>query len=544
MLELEAEAEWSQEGPTLSNDIWKKFQLIPTPPRSPSHETDFTNSDLTLDLAFSPFEIPCLETNDFDLDLDLLPDHLPSCGGPGGLPCAKGTCTSCTQLALAGSELRHDCMWRGTCSAEAHAYHPRDPQHRTHRESTSHFPELLLDPSVLECAAGFTRLDDLDDDEDEEDEDMEVEEEEEEEEDEEDDLAARPDTPSESSETDTDEEQGDEEEEEDDDEGDEAPVVHVDHTYYCPRAPSPRLAHAPANAPTPALPHTPSESEDEIDVVSVGSADSAYSSSSSRSSGGKSSSRAVEKRKRGGVVSRTSGGDPTSLTLSTPTPAVPSTTTPDLPTAAATTTTSFTPVSPRKVLKARSNTTTTTTASTSSKSSRHNRRLHHLQITEKRKATTSSHPSTTTSTNHMTHPPPHTSTAASPTNTNTPYTTRPLKRIHRSSSHHHSHHHHGRKKKNNRGSDDDPERRHLHNSLERMRRVDLRNAFEDLRNLVPDLCDREKAPKVEILRRASEHCYSLTQRERLLSQEKEKQKRVQGELRRRLAALQKQHGRL
>lgn len=84
----------------------------------------------------------------------------------------------------------------------------------------------------------------------------------------------------------------------------------------------------------------------------------------------------------------------------------------------------------------------------------------------------------------------------------------------------------------------------MHNSLERMRRVDLRNAFEDLRNLVPDLCDREKAPKVEILRRASEHCYSLTQRERLLSQEKEKQKRLQGELRRRLAALQKQQGRL
>lgn len=67
----------------------------------------------------------------------------------------------------------------------------------------------------------------------------------------------------------------------------------------------------------------------------------------------------------------------------------------------------------------------------------------------------------------------------------------------------------------------------------------MRNAFEELRALVPGLCDKDKAPKVEILRRASEHCYSVTQRGRLLEQEKERQKRLQGELKRRLASLQR-----
>ncbi|MPC87889.1 Myc protein [Portunus trituberculatus] len=74
-----------------------------------------------------------------------------------------------------------------------------------------------------------------------------------------------------------------------------------------------------------------------------------------------------------------------------------------------------------------------------------------------------------------------------------------------------------------------------------MRRVDLRNAFEELRVLVPGLCDKDKAPKVEILRKASEHCYSVTQRGRLLEQEKERQKRLQGELKKRLASLQRRN---
>lgn len=99
----------------------------------------------------------------------------------------------------------------------------------------------------------------------------------------------------------------------------------------------------------------------------------------------------------------------------------------------------------------------------------------------------------------------------------------------------------GRKRGSPRSDCDDPEKRHLHNSLERMRRVDLRNAFEELRVRVPDLQDREKAPKVEILKKASEHCREMMQREQSLLQEKERLRRYESELRRRLQALQSRH---
>lgn len=96
----------------------------------------------------------------------------------------------------------------------------------------------------------------------------------------------------------------------------------------------------------------------------------------------------------------------------------------------------------------------------------------------------------------------------------------------------------GRKRGSPRSDCDDPEKRHLHNSLERMRRVDLRNAFEELRGRVPDLQDREKAPKVEILKKASDHCREVNRREQTLTQEKERLRRYQSELRKRLHALQ------
>lgn len=98
-----------------------------------------------------------------------------------------------------------------------------------------------------------------------------------------------------------------------------------------------------------------------------------------------------------------------------------------------------------------------------------------------------------------------------------------------------------RKRNSPRSDCDDPEKRHLHNSLERMRRVDLRNAFEELRVRVPDLQDREKAPKVEILKKASEHCREVIRREQSLVQEKERLRRYESELRRRLQALQSRH---
>ncbi|XP_046587207.1 myc protein [Neodiprion lecontei] len=65
-------------------------------------------------------------------------------------------------------------------------------------------------------------------------------------------------------------------------------------------------------------------------------------------------------------------------------------------------------------------------------------------------------------------------------------------------------------------SDDEPdtEKRSLHNNMERQRRIELRNAFEDLRVLVPEVQMKEKAPKVVILRQAAVYCNKLTETDR------------------------------
>lgn len=73
----------------------------------------------------------------------------------------------------------------------------------------------------------------------------------------------------------------------------------------------------------------------------------------------------------------------------------------------------------------------------------------------------------------------------------------------------------------------------MHNSLERQRRVDLRNAFEYLRQLVPDTMILEKAPKVQILKKAALHCKNLQHAEERLIREKEKLKRQVEELKQR-----------
>lgn len=79
-------------------------------------------------------------------------------------------------------------------------------------------------------------------------------------------------------------------------------------------------------------------------------------------------------------------------------------------------------------------------------------------------------------------------------------------------------------RRRNRGESDEG-RRSVHNSLERQRRVDLRNAFETLRLLVPDTKVLDKAPKVQILKKAAFHCKSLQIQEQRLLREKEKLKK-------------------
>lgn len=301
MLELEPDAEWCQEGPTLSNDIWKKFELIPTPPRSPLRDTDldmlspFPSKVTDLDLGTLPdlsmsssIELPLLLEDDdihpnFEpIDLDAhLPDDFPGCE-LGGWTCThgleRGTCTSCTQLALAGSELRHDCMWVGTCTAEAHShhYHPR-----IHKDSGSQITDLLMDSSTtLEETAGLALMADIHPADDAvashivgvEDSGLHLPSH----------HVARPDTPSESSETDTDEDNDhlDDDDDDDDHRGaehygvsheeevytTEAPkssgIVHIDHSYHCLRIPSPvRSSSSPSRQYSrSSLLHTPSDS--------------------------------------------------------------------------------------------------------------------------------------------------------------------------------------------------------------------------------------------------------------------------------------------
>jgi len=48
-----------------------------------------------------------------------------------------------------------------------------------------------------------------------------------------------------------------------------------------------------------------------------------------------------------------------------------------------------------------------------------------------------------------------------------------------------------------------------HNNMERMRRIDLRNSFDNLKKLVPILAKNPKCSKVEILKKAEEYIRNL-----------------------------------
>ncbi|KAG5684898.1 hypothetical protein PVAND_014108 [Polypedilum vanderplanki] len=53
------------------------------------------------------------------------------------------------------------------------------------------------------------------------------------------------------------------------------------------------------------------------------------------------------------------------------------------------------------------------------------------------------------------------------------------------------------------------EKRNLHNNMERQRRIGLKNLFEELKCHIPALKDKERAPKVNILREAASYCTKL-----------------------------------
>ncbi|CAG9827754.1 unnamed protein product [Diabrotica balteata] len=91
-------------------------------------------------------------------------------------------------------------------------------------------------------------------------------------------------------------------------------------------------------------------------------------------------------------------------------------------------------------------------------------------------------------------------------------------------------------------SDSEPEpseKRSLHNNMERQRRIDLRNAFEDLRVLVPEVSKKERAAKVVILREAAQYCDFLTNTSTKYSKHFDELKKKQEFLRRRVSQLRR-----
>lgn len=93
---------------------------------------------------------------------------------------------------------------------------------------------------------------------------------------------------------------------------------------------------------------------------------------------------------------------------------------------------------------------------------------------------------------------------------------------------------------NSSDSDLEPlEKRSMHNNMERQRRVDLRNAFEDLRVLVPEVSSRERAAKVVILREASLYCNKLGNIGMAMNRKVEELRRQQERLRLRVSQLRR-----
>ena len=85
-----------------------------------------------------------------------------------------------------------------------------------------------------------------------------------------------------------------------------------------------------------------------------------------------------------------------------------------------------------------------------------------------------------------------------------------------------------------------PKKTKTHNNMERLRRIDLRNSFENLKKLVPVLAKSAKCSKVEILRRAEEYCRAIRTLEKRLVREETIVRNRNEALKLKLAQLQSQ----
>ncbi|XP_068141464.1 myc protein [Drosophila tropicalis] len=84
------------------------------------------------------------------------------------------------------------------------------------------------------------------------------------------------------------------------------------------------------------------------------------------------------------------------------------------------------------------------------------------------------------------------------------------------------------------------EKRNQHNDMERQRRIGLKNLFEALKKQIPTIRDKERAPKVNILREAAKLCQQLTEDEQTLDKQLQKlreKQRAHQELLHRLRSL-------
>lgn len=75
------------------------------------------------------------------------------------------------------------------------------------------------------------------------------------------------------------------------------------------------------------------------------------------------------------------------------------------------------------------------------------------------------------------------------------------------------------------------EKRNLHNNMERQRRIGLKNLFEELKCHIPALREKERAPKVNILREAAVYCTKLRREEDQYAELMKKHNRLQTRLR-------------
>lgn len=79
-----------------------------------------------------------------------------------------------------------------------------------------------------------------------------------------------------------------------------------------------------------------------------------------------------------------------------------------------------------------------------------------------------------------------------------------------------------------------------HNVLERKRRNELKGKFYHLRDSIPELTGNKKVPKVVILKKAISYIDSIKEEQTTLQNEMQRQKKIQQDLRKRLATILRQ----